>query len=289
MHQLRPRKAPAFLVTALALAVVAALLTVGAASADTRSAAAQQATVKQSVRQVKLDATATLPTTAQVGTPFKGAQSPEFPRELGADAAKAAGKRQQAGDLGKARSLSRRPKAGSPAAMRAAEAAARLAVPVVTPTPLAGRNPGVRRSFEGLNLFDQRYANNGNQFTVEPPDQGLCVGNGFVLETVNDVLRVYRTSATPASPVVDLNTFYGYPPAIDRATGVFGPFVTDPSCYYDPEHKRFFHLALTLDVVPAGKHAGEFIGTNHLDIAVSQTADPTGSWFIYRLPVQDDG
>ena len=47
-------------------------------------------------------------------------------------------------------------------------------------------------SFDGLNLRDQRTANGGNQFTVEPPDQGLCVGNGFILETVNDVLRVLR-------------------------------------------------------------------------------------------------
>src|SRR5205823_3460884 len=30
-------------------------------------------------------------------------------------------------------------------------------------------------------------------------------------------------------------------------------------------------------------------GRNHLDIAVSATADPTGAWNIYRLPVQDDG
>jgi len=30
----------------------------------------------------------------------------------------------------------------------------------------------------------------GNQFTVEPPDQGLCVGHGFVLEAVNDVLNI---------------------------------------------------------------------------------------------------
>src|SRR5690349_4862342 len=42
-------------------------------------------------------------------------------------------------------------------------------------------------SFEGLNLYQQRYARGGNQFTVEPPDQALCVGNGYVVEAVNDV------------------------------------------------------------------------------------------------------
>ena len=112
------------------------------------------------------------------------------------------------------------------------------------------------------------------------------VGNGFVLETINDVLQVYSPGGRPLSPVTDLNTFYGYPAQIDRTTGLQGPFVTDPSCYYDPAHKRFFHLALTLDVVP---DTGAFTGTNHLDIAVSQTSSPLGGWNIYRLPVQDDG
>jgi hypothetical protein len=77
-------------------------------------------------------------------------------------------------------------------------------------------NPVLGTHFEGLNFFNQRFANGGNQFSVEPPDQGLCVGNGFVLETVNTVLRVYHTDGTPATGVVDLNTFYGYPPAIVR-------------------------------------------------------------------------
>ena len=86
--------------------------------------------------------------------------------------------------------------------------------------------------------------------------------------------------------MTDLNSFYGYAAQIDRTTGLQGPFVTDPSCYYDPAHKRFFHLALTLDVVP---ETGAFTGTNHLDIAVSQTSSPLGGWNIYRLPVQDDG
>jgi hypothetical protein len=30
-------------------------------------------------------------------------------------------------------------------------------------------------------------------------------------------------------------------------------------------------------------------GNNHLDIAVSATADPTGAWNVYSIPVQDDG
>jgi hypothetical protein len=89
----------------------------------------------------------------------------------------------------------------------------------------------------------------------------------------------------PLIGVTDLNTFYGYPAAINRSTGVRGPFVTDPSCYFDQPTQRWFHVVLTLDTHPNGS----FTGNNHLDLAVSQTSDPTGKWTIYRIPVQDDG
>src|SRR5690349_12157339 len=46
----------------------------------------------------------------------------------------------------------------------------------------AKSNPTLGKSFEGLNLYQQRYARGGNQFTVEPPDQALCVGNGKAIE-----------------------------------------------------------------------------------------------------------
>src|SRR5207245_7520479 len=58
--------------------------------------------------------------------------------------------------------------------------------------------PTVNASFEGLNLYQQRYARGGNQFTVEPPDQALCVGNGYELEAVNDVLNVFDASGNSA-------------------------------------------------------------------------------------------
>jgi hypothetical protein len=150
----------------------------------------------------------------------------------------------------------------------------------------SGANPGLLTSFQGLNHRDQRLANGGNQFSIEPPDQGLCVGNGRVVEVLNDVFRVYDTSGNRLTGVVDLNTFYGYPAAFDRTTGVQGPFITDPSCLFDSATQRFFLVVLTLDVDPA---TGNYVGTNHLDLAVSTSPDPTGSWTVYSLPVQDDG
>jgi len=145
-------------------------------------------------------------------------------------------------------------------------------------------------TFQGLYHRQQRLANGGNQFSVEPPDQGLCEGNGFVLETVNDVMRVFDTAGNPVTGVQDLNSFYHYAPAIVRAhngiPAVFGPFVTDPSCYFDPATRRWFHVVLTIETNPA---TGHFPGPNHLDIAVSQTSNPTLGWNIYRVAVQDDG
>jgi hypothetical protein len=149
----------------------------------------------------------------------------------------------------------------------------------------AKSNPELGSHWQGLDFFDQRFANGGNQFSVEPPDQGLCAGDGSVVEVVNDVIRVFGTNGTPKTGVVDLNTFYGYPAAINRATGVRGPNLTDPSCYFDPQAHRFVVDVLTLDETPTGLTTGR----NHFDIAVSNTGDPTGSWTIYTIPTQNDG
>jgi hypothetical protein len=152
----------------------------------------------------------------------------------------------------------------------------------------AKSNPELSLSVDALNHFQQRFAAaGGNQFSIEPPDQGLCVGNGFVLETVNDVLRIFDTEGKPLTAPTALNAFYGYAPAINRTAGTFGPLITDPSCTFDVQTQRWFHVVLTLD--RADPSTQDLSGTNHLDIAVSATADPTGPWNIYSLPVQDDG
>ncbi|MGB7845201.1 MAG: hypothetical protein WBL63_06270 [Candidatus Acidiferrum sp.] len=151
-------------------------------------------------------------------------------------------------------------------------------------------HPELELSIDGLNHFQQRFvAGGGNQFSIEPPDQGLCVGNGFVLETINDVLQVFDTSGNPLSGPTALNDFYGYTPAIDRTKSPlqFGPSITDPSCTFDRQTHRWFHVVLTLD--RANILTQSLSGANHLDIAVSATASPLGPWNVYSLPVQDDG
>ena len=111
---------------------------------------------------------------------------------------------------------------------------------------IATTNADLVTTANGLTHRDQRLANGGNQFSLEPPDQALCVGNGFVVEAVNSVLRV-RSAATGAAltGVQDLNTFFGYPAAINRTTGAFGPDVIDPVCHYDPDNNRFMVVITT--------------------------------------------
>ncbi len=160
-----------------------------------------------------------------------------------------------------------------------------LDAPTVPSSAVASSNPEMFLTIDGLNHRDQRLANGGNQFSLEPPDQALCVGNGYTVESVNSVLRVYTATGGALTGVQDLNTFFGYPAAINRTTGVIGPEVIDPVCHYDPDNQRFI-VAITTLFVDAN---GNFNGKNTIDLAVSNTSDPTGTWTIYHVPAQNDG
>jgi hypothetical protein len=177
------------------------------------------------------------------------------------------------------------------------DTAAPIPAPKVAPLSQDLSAPGVTASWEGANSYANDWSFNGNQFSVEPPDQGLCAGNGFVFETVNQVIQVYDHSGTPllygspffsGSPAVGLalNEFYGFPPSLDFNTGVFGPFSGDVSCYYDQAAQRWFHLMFSIEQDPT---FGFFTGNMALELAVSTSSDPTGSWNFYEIPAQNNG
>src|SRR5579885_2652395 len=52
----------------------------------------------------------------------------------------------------------------------------------------------ILRNFNGVSSLDSEVTNFNAEF--EPPDQGLCVGNGFVLEPVNSAFTIYRTNGS---------------------------------------------------------------------------------------------
>jgi hypothetical protein len=144
-----------------------------------------------------------------------------------------------------------------------------LHVPMLPGNKVVGGGASVR--FPGLTTVDS--ANVNSNFVVTPPDQGLCVGNGYVVEAVNLALSVYNTSGTLLKGPTALNTFV--------PSDFFTTFFSDPKCYFDIPTKRWF-VSIT-NVVDFTTGRSNFL------LAVSQTSDPTGSYFIYSVDTTDDG
>jgi hypothetical protein len=137
------------------------------------------------------------------------------------------------------------------------------------------------RGFIGLTHLDQRlYAANGNQFSTEPPDQGLAVGNGFVLEGVNTAINIYDTNGIVQLPrPVALTELFGLPVSINRTTGAFGVFVGDVSCLFDPETQRWFVMGWA----QLNTTSGAPLRQSRLYLAVSQSSDPRGAYATYTF------
>ncbi|MCX6631302.1 MAG: hypothetical protein NTW28_27130 [Candidatus Solibacter sp.] len=174
----------------------------------------------------------------------------------------------------------------SPARVRAAH------VPSVAGNAIAATNPGFA-GVAGLTHADQRLAGTGTfvntQFSLEPPDQGVCVGGGFVIEAVNTAMRIRNAGGVALTGPIALNQFFGLAPEITgrtTATPVYGDFTSDPKCYWDRDTRSFYLTLLQGDVVPG---TGDFTGKSSVMIAVSQTPDPTGVWNIYRIDTTNDG
>jgi hypothetical protein len=140
--------------------------------------------------------------------------------------------------------------------------------------------------FQGLNHFDQRTADGGNQYSLTPPDQGRCVGNGQVVEAINNAIRVYDTSGLPLDATASVNQFFWGDHFIDRSTGITIPHnMGDLSCLYDAGSNRF-HIAAFDLVVDA---AGSILGPSFVDFAVSDPGTALGGWTIYQVDTTDDG
>jgi hypothetical protein len=134
--------------------------------------------------------------------------------------------------------------------------------------------------FDGITHLEMRSANGGNQFSIEPPSPSLAVGNGWVVEGVNNAFQVYSLSGVPQLPVViSTNQLFGLGLAIDRSVtpNVYGPYPTDMRVFWDPDVRRWF----VLQRVAANDRQGYPLPESHLYLAVSQTEDPTGVFNIY--------
>ena len=159
-------------------------------------------------------------------------------------------------------------------------------LPTTSPTSVTGASTGLI-SVAGNNAYDEgiTHLTNGSLpgVDVEPPDQGLCAGNGYTMELNNEVERIFSSSSSSPHGVQALENLFGTPELFggsDGSVSVQG----DPRCFFDSATNRWFASQLWLDLAwgTPGDHntlgpAGEFV-------AVSTSSDPTGSWNSYFIP-----
>src|SRR6516165_7408133 len=124
-------------------------------------------------------------------------------------------------------------------------------------------------NFNGTSSRDSQFTNYNLEF--EPPDQGLCEGNGFVLEPVNSAYRIYRTNGRTIRGPFNVNDLFN----------VGGKeFTSDPRCWYDPATTTWFSTILFLnDTSTRGA----------LLIAVRHAKDPLGLWNEYSIDTTSPG
>jgi hypothetical protein len=146
--------------------------------------------------------------------------------------------------------------------------AAALSIPSPKANAVSNATPQV--GFKGLTTVDTA---NTNGFVVTPPDQGLCAGHGFVLEAINLALSIYSQTGSQLTTPESVNSFFGADPATT--------FLSDPRCYYDAPTQRWF--VSMIDVYNSAN------GRSELLLAVSQTSDPRGGYYLYTIDVTDDG
>ncbi len=120
--------------------------------------------------------------------------------------------------------------------------------------------PTLAVSFDSLNFDDDPAS--------MPTDPELAVGPNHIIAVANSSLEVYnKTGTTLAGPLL-FDTFFS------PLTGCSSTF--DPNVLYDEEADRFF---LGIDQFGSGVNGAN----NRYCMAVSQTSDPTGSWWLYSF------
>jgi hypothetical protein len=126
-------------------------------------------------------------------------------------------------------------------------------------------------NFNGVSSLDSAVTNFGAEF--EPPDQGLCVGNGFVVEPVNSAFTIYRHDGSVVAGPFNVNVLFNE----DLLA-----FTSDPRCYFDISTHTWFAIILFIDFNPDHPNA-------HTDLAVNTSGDPTSTWTVYHIDNTDNG
>jgi len=140
-------------------------------------------------------------------------------------------------------------------------------------TPLSTTNVPGEHGFSGMGGIQQAETTGGSD--LEPPDQGLCAGGGYVMEFINNALAVYdKSGAQLLAPIGSASVFMQ--PTTD--------FFSDPRCYYDAPTKRWFVQEFIVGTVNS---SGQLTSPSTQFEAVSNTQDPTGSFTVYSFDTSD--
>jgi hypothetical protein len=120
--------------------------------------------------------------------------------------------------------------------------------------------------FVGIHEGDNVAANGGES---EPPDQGRAVNNNVVAEINNNVIRFFNaTTGAPLTGPMATSAFFGVPAGFN---------LSDTQVFFDPVSQRWIFDELVFN--------DSFDG---FELAVSQTSDPLGKYFIYRIRAFSD-
>ncbi len=146
---------------------------------------------------------------------------------------------------------------------------------------LISTSKGGATGVKGLNAVDSARHTTNIFKDVEPPDQGLCAGNGSVVETNNiGEMLVFNTALKRQSAPISLDTVMGL---TKRGWSSGG----DPSCLYDPANGGHWFFTEIVSANPesaGGAFTGCFAGTAnecYEGIAVTDGNNPFGPYHVY--------
>ncbi len=113
-----------------------------------------------------------------------------------------------------------------------------------------------------------------------PPDNGFGVGPDYIVQFVNSQGFIYdRTTAHTQVDSFNLSDFFGAP--VDP-TNITQPAYSDPRVLYDTMSGRWFAAILIFDGC-GGASSCANKNNSEIDIAVSASSDPRGSWNVYPV------
>lgn len=107
-----------------------------------------------------------------------------------------------------------------------------------------------------------------------PSDNAIGVGDGYVMQMVNDEVYVWTTSGGPPVYENNLSNFFELP-EVSGGSPLFN-FPSDPSIHYDPTVNRWFTSVLQVNY--SGGATSGAIAVN-----VSQGPSPLGPWYHYLV------